>query len=152
MKRLVSKAFLLFFATMAGMSGSAAQTRQDLGNPARMRAIQLHPSPGLLEYQAVMMPVQRVLMQAYYAGICQFRSGAFFQRFQTAAMMAMQAESAKRNLSNAEIAYADRAAKQIMAEEDREAGFGDLEKRCRDLRPKLASLDALERDLTGNYH
>jgi hypothetical protein len=137
---------------LAGMPALGQDRRGLAGDPARMRAIELHPSPALLDYQALMMPVQRALMQAYYAGICQMRSEAYFRTFQQASIEISRIEATKRNLSNDEIVYADRTAKQIMAREDAEVGFDDLERRCRDLSGKLAMLDAMERSLTGNYH
>lgn len=118
----------------------------------RMKAINLHPSPALLDYQAIMMPVQRALVQSYYAGICRFRSETYFRTFQQGSIEISRIEATKRNLSNDEIVYADRTAKQIMAREDAEAGFDDLEKRCADLRPRLSQLDLMERNLIGNYH
>lgn len=154
MKTPYRTGFLIVAAVTLFASGpAAAQDRRGLdGDSPRMKAINLHPSPALLDYQAVMMPVQRALMGAYYAGICQLRSEAYFRRFQQASIEISRIEATKRNLSNDEIVYADRTAKEIMVREDAEAGFGDLEKRCRDLSPKLPALDLMERNLTGNYH
>jgi hypothetical protein len=153
MKILKNKAFLAIAACALFVAPALAKDRSGLmGDPARMRTIQANPSPALLDYQALMMPVQRAQQKAYYASICQLRSETYFRTFLNAAVEISQIEATKRNLSNDEILVADRNAKQIMQREDAEAGFDDLERRCQDLAGKLAGLDAMERSLAGNYH
>lgn len=155
MKSLQNKGFGAILAlalfTLPG-TAMAQDHRGPNSNPSRMQQIELHPSQALLDYQTIMMPVQRALMGAYYAGICQFRSETYFQTFQTASMQISRIEAAKLHLSNDEIVYADRTAKEIMRREDAEAGFDNLQKRCRQLRPHLTRLDAVEQTLTDNYH
>lgn len=154
MKKLFLKGFLAILVLAIGADCSAqAQARQELlGNPARMRAIQASPRPALLDYQAVMMPVQRAQQKAYFASICQLRSDTYFRTFLDATIEISRIEATKRGLSNDEILVADRNSTEIMEREDAEAGFGDLEKRCRVLSGQLVRLDAMERSLTGNYH
>jgi hypothetical protein len=153
MKALQNGLFLAVVITaLAGMPAFGQDRRGLAGDPARMRAIELHPSPALLEYQALMMPVQRAQQKAYYASVCQLRSQAYFRTFLDAAVEISGIEAGKRSLSNDEILVADRNAKQIMQREDAEAGFDNLGWRCRDLAGKLAQLDAMEHSLAGNYH
>jgi hypothetical protein len=105
-----------------------------------------------LEYRSMMMPIQRIMQQAYYANLCQLRSQTFVQVFQEALIEISGIEATKRNLSDDQIIAADRDAKAIIAREDTEAGLENFEAKCRDVANHLDKLDALERSFTGNYH
>lgn len=149
----MTRSIIAVIALLVLTASATAQTRQELmGNPAHMRAIGAHPSPALLEYQALMMPVQRAQRGAYYANLCQLRSEAYFNTFLNATIEISRIEATKRGLSNDEILVADRNATEIMEREDGKAGFDDFERRCRDVAGRLDVLDAMERSLSGNYH
>jgi hypothetical protein len=106
-----------------------------------------------LEYRKIMMPVQRALALAYHAGICRLRSERYFSSLTTSAQVFAMTEARRIGITNAEMADADAAAKQIIAKERKEAGDRPLHETCGDLvnSPKLLQLDEIQRQVTGGY-
>ena len=109
----------------------------------------------VLDYRAHMMPLQRAIDLAYWAGICQLRSERYLTSITTFAVMHAQRQARALGISAREMSEADADAKQILRTEAESQGGQDLFKRCAFLRShmdRLDQLDALQSRITGNYH